>query len=99
MYLKIKRIGDLLLSLTGIICTGWLMAVIAICIMAESKGNVIFKQKRIGQGKKEFYIYKFRTMYTDTPKDMPTHLLKDPEAYITRCGKVLRRTSLDELPQ
>ncbi|MBR1736209.1 MAG: sugar transferase [Firmicutes bacterium] len=99
MYPKIKRAGDFLLSLTGIIFTGWLMAIIAVCIKAESKGNVIFKQKRIGQGKKDFYIYKFRTMYTDTPKDMPTHLLKDPEAYITRCGKILRRTSLDELPQ
>jgi O-antigen biosynthesis protein WbqP len=65
----------------------------------DSKGPVLFKQRRIGKGKKEFYILKFRTMRIDTPKDMPTHLLEDPEMYITKVGKFLRKTSLDELPQ
>ncbi|MEH7814978.1 sugar transferase, partial [Bacillus toyonensis] len=70
-----------------------------ICIKLDSKGPVLFKQRRIGKGKKEFYILKFRTMRIDTPKDMPTHLLEDPDMYITKVGKFLRKTSLDELPQ
>ena len=65
----------------------------------EDGGNILFKQKRIGLNKKEFYIYKFRTMKTTTPKDVPTHLLENPESYITAVGKFLRKSSLDELPQ
>lgn len=73
--------------------------IIAICIKIESKGPVFFKQKRVGKNKKYFMIYKFRTMRTDTPKDMPTHMLNNPDIYITRVGRILRKTSLDELPQ
>lgn len=73
--------------------------IIALFIKIDSKGPVFFKQKRIGKDKKEFYILKFRTMITDTPKDIPTHLLEDPDLYITRIGRFLRKTSLDELPQ
>lgn len=99
MYGYVKRIIDFSLALIALICLFCLMAVIAVLIKAESKGPVIFKQKRIGKNKKEFYIYKFRTMRTDTPKDMPTHLLANPESFITRIGGFLRKTSLDELPQ
>lgn len=99
MYIKIKRVSDLLFSLIFVLLFWWVFAVIALLILAEDKGSVLFKQRRIGKNKKEFYIYKFRTMKTDTPKDVPTHLLKDPQAYITKIGGFLRRSSLDELPQ
>jgi len=99
MYKKLKRIIDFLLSLVSITFIWWILAIIAVAIKIESKGPIIFKQKRIGINKSEFYIYKFRTMKIDTPKDMPTHLLKNPDAYITKVGKILRKTSLDELPQ
>jgi O-antigen biosynthesis protein WbqP len=65
----------------------------------DSPGPILFRQKRVGIHKKYFHILKFRTMRIDTPKDMPTHMLANPEQYITRVGKFLRRTSLDELPQ
>jgi O-antigen biosynthesis protein WbqP len=68
-------------------------------IKLDSRGPVLFKQKRVGKYKKEFYILKFRTMRSDTPKDMPTHMLENPEEFITRMGRLLRKTSLDELPQ
>jgi len=68
-------------------------------IKIESRGPVFFKQKRVGLNKSHFNILKFRTMYTETPQDTPTHLLTDPDVYITRVGKFLRKTSLDELPQ
>lgn len=99
MYKYIKRIIDFSLALIAFLCLFWLMGIIAVFIKAESKGPVIFKQKRIGRDKKEFYIYKFRTMRSDTPKDMPTHLLSNPESFITKTGAFLRKTSLDELPQ
>lgn len=73
--------------------------IIAVVIKSTSKGPVLFRQKRLGRNKKEFYILKFRTMRTDTPSDMPTHLLQDPDFFITKVGKFLRKTSLDELPQ
>lgn len=76
-----------------------LLLIIAIAIKCESKGPVLFKQKRVGKHKKLFEIYKFRSMRTDTPKDQPTHLLQNPESYITKVGGFLRKTSLDELPQ
>lgn len=68
-------------------------------IKGDTKGPVLFRQKRVGIYKKHFYILKFRTMRIDTPKDTPTHLLKDPQQYITKVGRILRKTSLDELPQ
>ena len=95
----LKRLLAIVLSLLGILCLGWLLVLLSIAIKLDSPGPVLFKQKRIGCGKSHFYILKFRTMRTDTPKDMPTHLLADPQQYITRVGRFLRRTSLDELPQ
>jgi O-antigen biosynthesis protein WbqP len=76
-----------------------LFLVLAVVIRATSPGPVFFRQKRVGLGKSHFMIYKFRTMRTAAPKDQPTHLLKDPAAYITPVGRFLRRSSLDELPQ
>lgn len=99
MYGVLKRFFDIILSLVAIIVFSWLLIIIAIAIVVEDKGNIVFKQKRIGKNKKEFYIYKFRTMKVSTPKDVPTHLLDNPESYITKIGGFLRKTSLDELPQ
>lgn len=95
----IKRGIDLLLSLIGFIILSPIFLIICIWIKCDSKGPVFFKQKRVGKNKEYFYIYKFRSMRTDTPKDCPTHLLSDPEQFITKSGKFLRKTSLDELPQ
>jgi O-antigen biosynthesis protein WbqP len=95
----IKRILDFVLGLIGIVVLSLVFLLLIICIKLDSKGPVLFKQRRVGKGKSEFYILKFRTMKIDTPKDTPTHLLKDPESYITRVGKFMRKTSLDELPQ
>ena len=94
-----KRLLAIVLSLLGLLCLGWLLILLCIAIKIDSPGPVLFKQKRVGKGKSHFYILKFRTMRIDTPKDMPTHLLSNPEQYITRVGKFLRKTSLDELPQ
>ena len=99
MYGVLKRFFDIILSLVALIVFSWLLIIIAIAIVVEDKGNILFKQKRIGKNKKEFYIYKFRTMKVSTPKDVPTHLLDNPESYITKIGGFLRKTSLDELPQ
>lgn len=99
MYGFLKRFFDIVLSLVAIIVFSWLLIIIAVAIVIEDKGNILFKQKRIGKNKKEFYIYKFRTMKVSTPKDVPTHLLDNPESYITKIGGFLRKTSLDELPQ
>ena len=95
----IKRLLAIVLSLLGLLCLGWLLILLCIAIKIDSPGPVLFKQKRVGKGKSHFYILKFRTMRIDTPRDMPTHLLANPEQYITRVGKFLRKTSLDELPQ
>ncbi len=94
-----KRLFDIVLSGFGIVALAIPMLVIAIAIKLDSKGPVLFKQKRVGFHKKHFNIYKFRTMRTDTPKDAPTHELSDPKKWITRVGGFLRKTSLDELPQ
>lgn len=100
MYQKIfKRFFDIIFSLCGIIALGIPMLLIALVIKADSKGPVLFKQKRVGIHKTHFYILKFRTMRADTPKDVPTAELSDPEKWITKIGRVLRKTSLDELPQ
>mgnify|MGYP001852688231 FL=1 len=100
MYQKvIKRWLDIICCGGAMIFLWPVFLIIAVLIKLDSKGPVYFEQKRVGIHKTHFYIYKFRTMRIDTPKDMPTHLLKDPDAYITRMGKFLRKTSLDELPQ
>lgn len=95
----VKRILAIVLSLIGIIALGWLLILLSIAVKLDSPGPVLFRQKRVGLGKSHFYILKFRTMRIDTPRDMPTHLLVNPEQYITRVGRFLRKTSLDELPQ
>ena len=100
----IKRIIDFVLSLSGIIVLIPVWIILAVAIKIDDPGPVLFKQKRIARDNKDgtvkyFYILKYRSMKTSTPKDMPTHLLKNPEQYITRVGGFLRKTSLDELPQ
>ena len=100
MYRKgIKRVIDFILALGGLIILSPVFIILCFWIKLDSKGPVLFKQKRIGINKTYFNILKFRTMYIDTPKDMPTHMLKDPDQFITKAGKFLRKTSLDELPQ
>lgn len=99
IYPSIKRIIDFVLSLLGLIILSPILILLAIIIKIDSKGPVLFRQKRVGKGKKYFYILKFRTMKTDTPSDVPTHMLNNPDMYITKIGKFLRKTSLDELPQ
>jgi len=99
LYLYIKKIMDILLSFLAIILLSPIFLFLIIAIKIDSKGPILFKQKRVGKNKKLFMIWKFRTMKIDTPKDTPTHLLKDPDQYITSVGKFLRKTSLDELPQ
>jgi O-antigen biosynthesis protein WbqP len=99
MYLKIKRLIDIGLSSIAIIVLSPILLIISLAIKLDSKGPVLFKQKRVGINKTHFNILKFRTMTIDTPKDTPTHLLANPVQYITRMGKFLRKTSLDELPQ
>lgn len=100
MYRKvIKRLIDFVLSLIGLIVLSPIFLILCIWIKLDSKGPILFKQKRVGINKTYFNILKFRTMYIDTPKDMPTHLLANPDQYITKAGKFLRKTSLDELPQ
>ena len=100
MYKRyIKRTLDFILAALGSVILLPLHILIAITIKVESKGPVFFLQKRIGRYKKYFHIIKYRTMRIDAPKDVPTHQLSNPEQYITRIGKVLRKTSLDELPQ
>ena len=98
-YIIIKNVLDFILSLLGLMVLFPFFCIFAIIIKLESKGPVFFKQKRIGKDKKKFHIYKFRTMRTDTPKDMPTHMLKNADSYITKSGKIFRKTSIDELPQ
>ena len=99
MYIHVKRILGLLLSLLALVVLSPLMLILAAIIRLTSPGPVFFRQRRVGIGKSHFMIYKFRTMRIDAPKDQPTHLLKDPSAYITPVGRFLRRSSLDELPQ
>lgn len=98
-YRYIKRIIDILLSGLAIIILSPLLLILCIAIKLDSPGPIFFTQKRVGIHKTYFQIYKFRTMRTDTPKDMPTHMLENPEQYITKTGRFLRKTSLDELPQ
>ena len=94
-----KRILDFVLSLAAAIALAIPMAAIAVWIKCDSPGPVFFRQRRVGRGKVHFNILKFRTMRGDTPHDVPTHLLQNPDSYITKSGAFLRKTSLDELPQ
>ena len=95
----IKRVADIVLSVLGIAFLALPMAVIALLIKITDPGPVLFRQQRVGRDKKLFEMYKFRSMSMSTPKDCPTHLLYNPGQYITPIGKILRKTSLDELPQ
>ena len=100
MYIKFfKRLIDVVLSTIGIIVLAIPMGIIALIIKITDPGPVLFTQKRIGIHKSHFNLYKFRSMKMSTPKDCPTHLLENPEQYITSIGKFLRKSSLDELPQ
>ena len=94
-----KRLMDLVLATLGIVVLALPMAILALIIKITDPGPVFFKQKRVGIHKSHFMLYKFRSMRMDTPRDCPTHLLENPEQYITLIGKFLRRSSLDELPQ
>lgn len=98
-YHYIKRIIDIILSGAAIIILSPLLLVLCLAIKFDTPGPILFRQKRVGIHKSFFQIYKFRTMRIDTPKDVPTHMLENPEQYITKVGKFLRKTSLDELPQ
>ena len=100
MYNKVfKRLIDIILSGCGIIVLAPVYLIIALAIKLDDPGPVFFRQKRVGIHKTHFNILKFRTMKMNTPKDTPTHLLENPEQYITKVGRILRKTSLDELPQ
>ena len=100
MYKKIlKRIIDVSLALVGIVVLSVPMLIVALLIKIEDPGPALFKQKRVGVGKKYFNLLKFRSMRLDTPHDVPTHLLENPEQYILKTGKIIRKLSIDELPQ
>ena len=94
----IKRLLDIVLSLIGIVVLALPMLIVAIIIKTDDPGPAIFKQKRVGKNKKLFWLYKFRSMKVSTP-DIPTHLLENPDEYIIKVGKFIRKTSIDELPQ
>ncbi|MDO4380634.1 MAG: sugar transferase [Clostridia bacterium] len=98
-YQAFKRFLDFILSLLAFCVLSPLLAAVAVAVKLDSKGPVFFRQKRVGKDKTHFEMLKFRTMRIDTPKDMPTHLLENPDAFITKVGAFLRKTSLDELPQ
>lgn len=99
MYIAMKKFIDRILAFIGMIILSPVFLILVAAIKLDSKGPVLFRQKRVGIHKNHFNILKFRTMRIDTPKDMPTHLLENPEQYITKVGKFLRKSSLDELPQ
>ncbi len=99
MYRLFKNVVDRILAFLALVLLSPVFLLLIIAIKLDSKGPVFYRQKRVGIHKTHFQIWKFRTMRIDAPKDTPTHLLKNPEEYITRVGRFLRRTSLDELPQ
>lgn len=99
MYTIVKRFLDIVLSLMALVVLSPIFIMLIIAIKLDSRGPVFFTQKRVGIHKSHFKILKFRTMRIDTPKDTPTHLLENPDQWITKVGKLLRKTSLDELPQ
>lgn len=94
-----KRLIDIILASVGLVVASWLYLIIIIVIMIDDPGPVFFGQKRVGKGKKYFTLWKFRSMKTSTPNNIPTHLLENPDQYITRVGRFLRKSSLDEIPQ
>ena len=100
MYEKIiKRLIDILFSLLGLILLSWLYLILSIAVFIDDPGPVLFEQKRVGIHKSFFRLHKFRSMKMSTPHDMPTHMLENPDQYITGVGRFLRKSSLDELPQ
>ena len=99
IYAFFKRIFDIVCSLIAIILLALPMLIVAIAIKCDSKGPVLFKQQRVGKKKKLFKIWKFRSMYIDTDPNAPTHKLGDATSHITKVGKFIRKTSIDELPQ
>jgi O-antigen biosynthesis protein WbqP len=99
MYLYVKRSIDIVLSILGLVILSPVFLILIMAIKLDSPGPVLFKQTRVGRHKNQFQMYKFRTMRIDTPRDTPTHLLDNPQQWITKLGKWLRKTSLDELPQ
>lgn len=100
MYEKVvKRFIDIMASFCGLFLLSWIFLLIAFAVFIDDPGPILFSQKRIGKEKRIFPMHKFRSMRMDTPHDTPTHLLKNPEQYITRVGRFLRKSSLDELPQ
>ena len=100
MYQRwIKRLIDIVMSALGLICLSWLFLILIIAVKLDDPGPAFFSQKRVGKNKEHFQLHKFRSMKMCTPRDTPTHLLENPEQYITRVGKFLRKSSLDELPQ
>ena len=98
-YFVIKRILDLFFSVLALIVAAIPMGLLALAVRIDSKGGVVFRQERIGRNMKPFYCLKFRSMRKDAPRNLATKELDDPDAYITRVGRILRKTSLDELPQ
>ena len=100
MYVKIvKRFFDILISLLGLVLLSSLLLIISVIVFIDDPGPVFFSQKRVGKGRTFFRLHKFRTMKMSAPHDTPTHLLENPEKHITRFGRFLRKSSLDELPQ
>ena len=100
MYKRfIKRTLDVVLSVAGLVVLIIPMGIVSLVIKAEDPGPALFTQKRVGLHKKLFKLYKFRSMKMSTPHDVPTHLLENPEQYLLKCGKILRKLSIDELPQ
>src|SRR5699024_5485056 len=99
MYTYINRLCDIIFSLLGLIILSPLLFIVAMDIKIESPGPILFYQDRIGLNKKKFKIYKFRTMYTDAPKNLPTFELENVDQHITRVGQIIRKRSIDELPQ
>lgn len=97
--IDLKRIIDLFFGIISMLCLLPVFLIIMLAIKISSKGPLIFRQRRVAVRQKEFNIYKFRTMHTNTPGDVATHMLENPEKFITPVGKILRKTSLDELPQ
>lgn len=95
----VKRALDIILSALGLILLSWLLLIVAIVVFVDDPGSPFFSQDRIGKGKRHFQLYKFRSMKKSTPHDVPTHLLENPDQYLLRSGKIIRKLSLDELPQ
>ena len=100
MYQKgFKRLLDIALALCGLVCLAWLYLILIVAVKIDDPGPAFFSQKRVGKDGTYFQLHKFRSMKMSTPHDVPTHLLENPESYITRVGAFLRKSSLDELPQ